>query len=78
MRALIAPFGCEVERELGQLDARLARIARRYIRRLGLEPYLGAHADRGSLAEYGCGRIRFDSHDLQPGGRSPERHLPIH
>jgi hypothetical protein len=74
LRALIAPLGCEVKHALGQLDARLARIARRYIRRLGLEPYLGPHADRGLLAEYGCRRIRFDSHDLQPSGRSPKRH----
>lgn len=77
-RTLIARLGSEVERELGHLDARLARIARRYIRRLGLEPRLGGHADRGLPAEYGCRRSRFDSHDLQPGGRSPKRHLPIH
>ena len=51
MHTLIALLGCEVERELGQLDARLARIARRYISRLGLEPYVGPHADRGLPAE---------------------------
>jgi hypothetical protein len=66
VRTLIAPLGREVERELDALEPRLARIARRYIRRLALEPYLGARAERGLLAEYGCRRIHFDAQD-RPG-----------
>ena len=63
MRTLIAPLPPEVQRELGVLDRRREQIARRYIRRLALEPYLGARVERGLLAEYGCRRIHFDRHD---------------
>ena len=63
MRTLIAPLHPEVQRELGALDRRRAQIARQYIRRLALEPYLGARVVRGLLAEYGCRRIQFDRHD---------------
>ena len=63
MRTLIAPLHPEVQRELDALDRRRAQVARQYIRRLALEPYLGARVVRGLLAEYGCRRIRFDRHD---------------
>ena len=56
------------------LDRRRAEIARRYIRRLALEPELGVPVDRGLLGEHGCRRIYFDRND-QPddlfGGRQP-------
>ena len=76
MRTLIAPLRPEVQRELGALDRRRARIARRYIRRLALEPYLGARVERGLLAEYACRRIRFDRHDRPEdlfGARRPPK-----
>jgi hypothetical protein len=63
VRTVIAPLRAEVQEELRALDRRRAQIARRYIRRLALEPYLGARVERGLLAEYGCRRIRFDRHD---------------
>ena len=63
MRTVIAPLHPEVQQELRALDRRRAQIARRYIRRLALEPYLGARVERGLLAEYGCRRIHFDRHD---------------
>ena len=63
MRTVIAPLRAEVQEELRALDRRRAQIARRYIRRLALEPYLGARIERGLLAEYGCRRIHFDRHD---------------
>ena len=52
-----------MQQELGALDHCRAQIARQYIRRLALEPYLGARVERGLLAEYGCRRIHFDRHD---------------
>ena len=76
MRTLIAPLHQEVQRELGALDRRRAQIARQYIRRLALEPYLGARVKRGLLAEYGCRRIHFDRHDRPDdlfGARHPTK-----
>lgn len=78
MRTIIAPLHPEVEAELGALDRKRADIARRYIRRLRLEPDLGVPVDRGLLAEHGCRRIYFD-HDDQPdelfgARRPPARH----
>ncbi len=73
MRTIVAPLGCEVETQLSELDAQLGRLARRYIRRLRLEPYLGVPVARGTLAEHGCRRIYFDRDD-QPerlAGRPP-------
>ena len=76
MRTVIAPLHPEVQEELRALDRRRAQIARRYIRRLALEPYLGTRVDRGLLAEYGCRRIRFDRHDRPDdlfGARRPSK-----
>ena len=76
MRTVIAPLHPEVQEELRALDRRRAQIARRYIRRLALEPYLGARVERGLLAEYGCRRIRFDRHDRPDdlfGARRPSK-----
>ena len=76
MRTLIAPLHPAVQQELRLLDRRRAEIARRYIRRLALEPYLGARVERGLLAEHGCRRIYFDQDD-QPddlfGARRPSK-----
>jgi len=63
VRTVIAPLRPEVQQELERLDRRRAEIARRYIRRLALEPNLGPRVERGLLAEYGCRRIRFDRED---------------
>ena len=78
MRTIIAPLHPEVEAELRALDRKRADIARRYIRRLRLEPDLGVPVDRGLLAEHGCRRIYFD-HDDEPDDlfgarRPPARH----
>ena len=76
MRTVIAPLHPEVQKELRALDRRRAQIARRYIRRLALEPYLGARVERGLLAEYGCRRIHFDRHDRPDdlfGARRPSK-----
>ena len=60
MRTVIAPLMPEVEAELLALDARLRDIARRYIRRLALEPLLGSVVPGGPLATVGARRIYFD------------------
>ena len=41
MRTVIAPLHPGVESQLRAVDRKRAQIARRYIRRLTLEPYLG-------------------------------------
>lgn len=66
MRTVIAPLLPEVEAELLALDARLQQLARGYVRRLALEPYLGPTARRGALATMGVRRIYFGRGD-QPG-----------
>ena len=63
MRTVIAPLRPEVQEELPALDRSRAHIARGYIRRLAIVPYVGARVERGLLAEYGCRRIHFDRHD---------------
>ena len=63
MRTIVAPLGSEVEAQLTGLDAQVARVARRYIRRLWLEPYLGVPIARGLLCEHGCRRVYFDRDD---------------
>lgn len=60
MRTVIAPLLPEVEAELAALDARLEDVARRYIRRLALEPLLGSVVCRGPLGTVGARRIYFD------------------
>jgi hypothetical protein len=56
MRTVIAPLHPEVQEELRALDRRRGQIGRRYVRRLALEPYLGARVERGLLTDYGCRR----------------------
>jgi hypothetical protein len=63
VRTIVAPLGGEVEAQLAALDAQAGRLARRYIRRLWLEPYLGVPVERGLLAEHGCRRVYFDRDD---------------
>lgn len=60
MRTVIAPLPREVEAQLEALDARLAGIARRFIRRLALEPQLGHPLTRGYLASRGVRAVYFD------------------
>jgi hypothetical protein len=60
VRTVIAPLPREVEAQIDALDRRLAGIARRYIRRLALEPQLGAPVCRGPLAAFGVRRVYFD------------------
>ena len=63
MRTLIAPPHPGVESQLRGLDRKRAEIARRYIRRLTLEPYLGYPLRRGRLAGERCRAVRFDRGD---------------
>ncbi len=63
MRTVIAPLDRGVQEQIEGLDRKRAEIARRYIRRLALEPYLGYRLERGSLAEEGCRAVRFDRDD---------------
>ena len=76
MRTVIAPLPREVEAQLEALDARLAGIARRYIRRLALEPQLGHPVRRGLLGSVEARAVYFDN-DSQPddlfGARRPPR-----
>jgi hypothetical protein len=60
VRTVIARLEPEVERQLDALDKRLAGIARRYIARLRLEPYLGHRLTRGLLASQQCRAVYFD------------------
>jgi hypothetical protein len=60
VRTVIAPLPRQVEAQLAAVDARLAGIARRYIRRLALEPQLGAPVMRGPLSAFRVRRIYFD------------------
>ena len=60
MRTVISPLPHEVEAHLDHLDARLAGIARRYIRRLALEPQLRHPLTRGYLASRGVRAVYFD------------------
>jgi len=63
VRTVIAPYSPEVETEPAALDTRPQTIARRYVRRLALQPYLGGSLHRGLLAEHECRRIYFDRDD---------------
>jgi hypothetical protein len=75
VRTVIAPLLAEVEAELAALDARLQDVARRYIRRLALEPFLGPVVPRGPLAALGARRVYFDR-DSQPDDLFRSRRLP--
>ena len=63
MRTVIAPLHPEVEAQLRALDRRRGDIARRYIRRLALQPHLGYPLQRGALASERCRAVRFDRGD---------------
>lgn len=60
MRTVIAPLHREVEAQLEALDAKRALIARRYVARLALEPYLGHRLTRPVLASEECRAVYFD------------------
>jgi hypothetical protein len=60
VRTVIAPLPREVEAQLAALDRRLAEIARRYIRRLALEPQLGHPLARGYLGSRSVRAVYFD------------------
>ena len=53
-RTVIAPLPREVEAQLAAIDARLARIARRYIRRLALEPRPGHRSRAATSPRVAC------------------------
>jgi hypothetical protein len=76
VRTVIAPLPREVEAQLEALDPRLAGIARRYIRRLALEPQIGHPLTRGYLASRKVRAVYFD-HASDPadlfGSRRPPR-----
>jgi hypothetical protein len=57
---VIAPLDSEVEQQLHALDRRRAQIARRYIRRLTLEPELGHGLTRALLATADCRAVCSD------------------
>jgi hypothetical protein len=61
VRTVIAPLPREVDAQIDALDRRLADIARRYIRRLALEPQLGAPVCRGPLTAFDVRRVYFDT-----------------
>ena len=82
MRTVIAALHEEVEAQLDTLDAKRAGIARRYVARLALEPYLGRRLTRGVLASEECRAVYFDrnsrpddifgeSRPSRPGGEDP-------
>ena len=77
MRTAIAGLEPEVQAQLAALDTRRADIARRYIERLRLEPYLGHRLTRGLLASEECRAVYFDRDsrpdDLFGGARVPRR-----
>jgi len=73
VRTLIAPLDPEVESQLRGLDRKRGEIARRYIRRLALEPHVGYPLRRGRLAGERCRAVRFD-HDHRPEELFGPRH----
>ena len=76
MQTVIAPHEPEVRQQLDVLSPRLREIARRYIERLRLEPFLGHRLQRGLLATERARAVYFDR-DSRPddlfGGRRPAR-----
>jgi hypothetical protein len=77
VRTKIAGLEPEVQAQVAALDSRRAAIARRYIERLRLEPYLGHRLTRGLLASEECRAVYFDRDsrpdDLFGGGRASRR-----
>jgi hypothetical protein len=60
VRTALAGLEPEVQTQLAALDGRRAEVARRYIARLRLEPYLGHRLTRGLLASEECRAVYFD------------------
>lgn len=60
MRTVIAALNPRVQGQLIALDAKRAAVARRYVARLALEPYLGHLLDRGLLGSAQCRAVYFD------------------
>ena len=73
MRTVLAALPEEVEAQLETLDAKRAGIARRYIARLALEPYLGHRLTRGVLASEECRAVRNSRPDDMFGEHRPSR-----
>jgi hypothetical protein len=65
LRTLIAPLSDEVGQQLAALDPWRRELARRYIRRFALDPYLGYPLGHGRLATERCRAVRFD-YDSNP------------
>jgi hypothetical protein len=76
VQTVIAPHEPEVRQQLEALSPRLREIARRYIERLRLEPFLGHPLERGLLATEQARAVYFDN-DSRPddlfGARRPSR-----
>jgi hypothetical protein len=60
VRTVIAALHPRVQGQLIALDAKRAAVARRYVARLALEPYLGHVLDRGLLGSAQCRAVYFD------------------
>jgi hypothetical protein len=60
VRTVIAALHEEVEAQFEALDAKRAGIARRYVARLAIEPFLGHRLTRGVLASEECRAVYFD------------------
>jgi hypothetical protein len=60
VRTVIAPLHPVTEGQLRALDPRRAGVARRYVARLAIEPYLGHLLDRGLLGSAQCRAVYFD------------------
>lgn len=77
VRTVIAPLHPVIEGQLRALDARRAAVARRYVARLAIEPYLGHLLDRGLLGSEQCRAVYFDRdsrpNDLFGAGRQTRR-----
>ena len=66
MRTVIAALHPRVQGQLIALDAKRAAVARQYVARLAIEPYLGHRLDRGLLGSAQCRAVYFDR-DSRPG-----------
>src|SRR4051794_14641644 len=60
LQTVIAPHEPEVRQQLDGLSPRLREIARRYVARLRLEPFLGHRLERGLLATEEARAVYFD------------------
>jgi hypothetical protein len=77
VRTVIAALHPRVQGQLMGLDAKRAAVARRYVARLAIEPYLGHRLDRGLLGSEQCRAVYFDRNsrpdDLFGAGRQTRR-----